>query len=170
MLNRHQIRRVDRSRRGKGQRRGLDGLVRGEWAPDVHDAVPSLRQGLGFGGIGDVEVYPGEGRLGRLVDVNAVHRLSRGIGIRAANGMIEQNDFVGVGEVLSEEGFNLGVVDLADGGVGVEGGVGGGGGHVLKSLEGILVQVEDMFIAADVGQKDALSVFAVIVTGLARRW
>jgi hypothetical protein len=46
----------------------------------------------------------------------AIHGLTRGIRVCAADGMVEEDNFVGVGDVLEEEGFDFWVVYFADGG------------------------------------------------------
>lgn len=101
----------------KRQRERLHGAVDGP--PDVDDAVAPLQQGSGFGG-GEVLLDTDAGGSGGLVDVDAPDGGAGGVGGGAADGVVEEDDALGVGDVREEKRFDFGVVVLLDGGVGEE--------------------------------------------------
>jgi len=65
-----------------------------------------------------VAVHAGDGAGVSLIDVDAGDGVA-GAGC-AADGVVEEEDAFGVGDVLEEEGFDFGVVILLDGVVGGE--------------------------------------------------
>lgn len=94
--------------------RGLNGAV--ERAPDVDDADARFQQLGGFGG--EMMMYARNGTGVGLIDVYAIDGVAVAGG--AADGVVEEEDAFGAGDVLQEEGFDFGVVVLLDGFVGSE--------------------------------------------------
>ena len=141
MLDTHEILVRDRRRVREGERERLHGAV--ERAPDVYDAVPAAQERVCFDGVGNMVSDPGFGRCGGLVDVHARHRGAWGVGVGAADGVVEEQDAVGAGDVVEDEALDFGVVGLLDVGVGREvwfGGVGVGG--CGEGFEGVIVKRE----------------------------
>jgi hypothetical protein len=86
-------------------------------------------------------------------------------GVRDIGGStVKDDDFVGAWHRVKEEALDFGVVVLLDGGVVCEGGF-GGGGLVKQDLEGVFVEGEGGFLAADVVDEDVVGHKAVVIWG-----
>ena len=129
---------------GEGQGEGLHGSVEG--TPDVYDAVARLQERVCF--VGQVVAYPGFGGRGRLVDVDPGDGGAAGGGGGAADGVVEKKDPLGAGDVVEDELLDFGVVHFLD--VRVVGEVVFVRGDVLERLEGVLVEIELVFLVPDV--------------------
>lgn len=127
----------------------LHGAVDG--APDVDDAVAVAEQLVRF--VGEMVQDARARGLVRLVDVHAGDGGAGGAGAGLADRVVEQEDALRA-RLLEEEALDLRVVDALDLGVGVEGRAGGGGGDVAEGAEGVPVEREVGFAAADVVDLD----------------
>ena len=132
----HQIFVVHGAAVGKGERKGLHGPI--ERSPDVDDAVAGLREGVKF--VGKVVFYTREGGGGCLVNVHAGDWGAVGIGVCAADGVVEEEDTLGTGDMLEDEPFDFGIVDLLD--VVVVGEVVLLGGNVGQGGNGVVLQAK----------------------------
>ena len=77
---------------------------------------------------------------------------------------VKNDNLVGAGDCVEEQAFNFGVVVLLDGDVVCEGGF-AGWGLVEEDLEGVFVEGEGGFLAADVVDEDVVGYGAVVVWG-----
>lgn len=141
---------VDGRGRRKRQRRRLHAAV--QRPPDIDDAVTHTLadDALCLGWITDVQPDAVLRRFAGLVDVCSVNGLARGGGILFTDGVVEDDDALGAGDVLLQQLLHFGVVEALDFGVGVEGGVSCCCGDVLEDLEGVCVEGVVCFVAADV--------------------
>ncbi|KAF7156650.1 hypothetical protein CNMCM6106_000940 [Aspergillus hiratsukae] len=91
-------------------------------APDVDYAVACAfaQNALCLVGL-DVETDAVFGCFTGLIDMRSINWLSRGSGVLFADGMIEDNDAVGAGDMLAQQLLDFWVVEALDVGVGVEG-------------------------------------------------
>lgn len=118
----------------------------------------------------------GCGRGGGLVDVHAGDGGAGRGGEGAADGVVEEEDAGGGGEVGVQEALGGWVVAFADGGVvgevegGVGVGVGGGAGQVREGGEGVGVEVVGAFVPADVVDGDEVLGVGEVALGLAEGW
>ncbi|UKZ64570.1 uncharacterized protein TrAtP1_005784 [Trichoderma atroviride] len=103
---------VESSRSSEGQGRGLDGALV-EASPDIDDAVAALEQLVGL--VGEVAAHALLGRGGGLVNVDAQDGRAAGVGIRAADGVVKDVDFVGAGDLVQQQALDLWVVLVLDG-------------------------------------------------------
>ena len=110
----------------------------------------------------------GAGGGGGLVDVDARDGGAGGGGGGAADGVVEEEDALGVGDVREEKRLDFGVVVLLDGGVGEEV-VLRGGGDVGQGGEGVGVEGVGGFVAANVGDGDGNVDVAEVALGVAFR-
>lgn len=101
-----------------------------------------------------------------LVDVGAGDGRARRVGVRAADGVVEEEDPLGAWDVFEEQSLDFGVVVFFDGRVGDEG-LFGAWGLVLEHAEAGCVDVVGRFVAADVVYCYAVTVFGVVTLGLA---
>lgn len=131
------------------QREGLDGPV--ERTPYVDDTVAAAEERVGLGG-GEVVADTGFGRAGGLVDVDASDGGAGSGGVSAADGVVEEEDAGCAGDVVEDEALDFGVVDFFD--VCVVGEVFFGAGDVGEGFEGVVVEREGGFLAADVVDLD----------------
>lgn len=110
---------------------------------------------------------------GGLVDVYALYGAAGRRGGGAADGVVEENYFVGAGDGVQKEAGDFGVVELGDGGVGGEVGAVlcrvffGGEGEALEDLEGVVVEREGRLEAADVVDGDGEGLVRVVTLGKA---
>lgn len=149
-------------RRREGQRLREQRPVNG--SPHINDAVASLPQFLSL--VGEVDLHALLGRAGDLVNVRSVHGAALGVGAGAADGVVEDEDSVGAGDVVEEDFLHFGVVVGFDVVVVHELGF-AQGGDVLDDGEGVLVEGVGGFRAADVVDCHVLGGGAVVVLGSA---
>lgn len=121
---------------GEGERVLHDGPV--ERAPDVDDAVAALEQGVRL--VGEVVAHALGGRLGRLVDVHAVDGAALGVGGRAPDGVVEDEDPLGA-QLVPQELLDFRVVVLLDARVVGEGCFGRGRDAVQGEARGVGAEV-----------------------------
>lgn len=110
MLDRDEVLVAEGRAVGEGQRVGGDGPV--ERAPHVDDAVAALLELVGL--VGQVVLDAHRRRLGDLVNVGARDGRARGVGARPADGVVEDEDAIGAGNVVEDQLLHLGVVLLLD--------------------------------------------------------
>ena len=129
------------------QREGLHGPV--ERAPDVDEPHAGLEQLFCFGG--EMVAHAGFGGGFRLVNVDAHDGVAGCGGVGVADGVVEDEDAFGAGDVVEEGALDFGVVVRFDGGVGGE--VNGGRGGGAEGGEGVGVEGEGLagVVVAEVG-------------------
>lgn len=91
-----------------------------------------------------------------LVDMHPLHGAAGGRRGGTPDGVVEDYHFVGAGDALQQQGGDFGVVEGSDGvggsevGAVLSGRFFGGRGKTMDDLEGVVVEVEGRFTAADV--------------------
>lgn len=103
--------------------------------------------------------------FGRLVDVGSVDWCAVGVGIAAADSMVEDENAFGAGDFFEDEFLDFGIVGLLDLVVIGEVGVLHFARDVLEDTEAAFVHVEFVFAAANVLNCDGLFILAVVALG-----
>lgn len=104
------------------------------------------------------------GRAGDLVDMRSVHGTTLGVGTRATDGVVEDEDFVCAGDVVEEYFLYFGVVVFLDVVVVEKLGF-AQRGDVLEDGEGVFVEGVGGLVAADVVNCHVVRGGAVVVLG-----
>ena len=153
----------------EGEREGLHGSVEG--TPDVDYADATGQEGVCFGGGGDVVPHAGFGGGFGLVDVDPLDGVAGCGWVGAADGVVEEEDSSGAGDVGEEGAFDFGVVALFDGDVGGEVyGRGGRGWGGAEGGEGVGVEGEGLVaggVVAEVVDLDGDGSVGEVALGLA---
>ena len=161
VLDANQVFIPHRRRVRKSERGSLHGAVEGP--PHIDDPHAPLEQLVGF--VREMVVHARRGRFGGLVDVHPSYWVSVAGG--AADGVVEEEDALGAGNVLEEEGFDFGIVVLLDGCIVGEGFFRRRSGR--QGGERIRVDVEVGFLTSNVVNGNWKVCVAIVALGLAFR-
>jgi hypothetical protein len=115
--------------------------------PDIDDAEASFEELFGF--FGEMVMHALCGRLDGLIDMHSCYRCSRGIGSRAADGMVEDEDLVASFHMIENQFLDFGIVVFLDRLVVYEISL-GRVGNVGDDLEGVSVERIFGFVSSDI--------------------
>ena len=132
-----------------------------EGPPDVDDAVAGLREGGEF--VREMVFDAREGGGGGLVDMHAGDGVAVGGGVCTADGVVEEEDALRAGDVLEDQAFDFGIVDLLD--VVVVAKVVLLRWNIGEGGKGVVLQGKGRFFAANVLQRHVVLFVAKVLLG-----